>query len=510
MKSKLYIRQLISSLFAWTILATGCAEMPSDARTTEDYPSIFPDYNEITIPVNMAPLNFRLEPRGKCKVLFSANGYQFTISASDYVDIPLKKWRRLLNQAKGDKVTVSVYTPDDKGWVAHRPLYWYISPDPIDSHLVYRLIEPTYANWNEMGIYQRDLTSFCEKEIIANDKTGHNCMNCHSFNQGNPDEMILHMRKINPGTILVKDGSVVKLNTQTNYTISSFVYPYWHPSGQAIAFSTNNTQMSFYEANSKLIEVYDLYSDIVLYNIDENEVYTSPLLSDKEQLENFPVFSPDGKKLYFCSCTRVDSLPQDFDRIKYRLCSIDFDVSQQKFDSKVDTLIDMTSEGKGISLPSVSPDGRHILCSVASSGCFLSWDKESDLYIYNTHTKNFKPANPLNTDHSESYTNWSSNSRWIVFSSRRLDGVYNRPFIAHISSDGNIGKPFLLPQKNPDFYQYLFKAYNLPQFVTREVTVNPQEIAEVVKAAEAKPVKFRTNDHIPSVSGKSDNKSEVN
>lgn len=510
MKSKIHLYRTTLFILVWATLTASCSDMPSDIRSTDEYPLIFPDYNEITIPVNIAPLNFRLEPKGKCKVLFSANGYQFSLAASDYVDIPLKKWRRLLDQAKGDKVTVTVYTPEKKGWLAHRSLQWHISADPIDSHLVYRLIEPTYANWNEMGIYQRELSSFREKEIITNDKTGHNCMNCHAFNQGDPEQMVLHMRKINPGTILIKDGSVVKLDTKTNYTISNFVYPYWHPAGKDIAFSTNNTQMSFFEANSKLIEVYDLYSDIIVYNIDKNEVYTSPLLSDKEQLENFPVFSPDGKKLYFCSCPRVDSLPQDFDRVKYRLLSVDFDASRQEFASKADTLIDLTSEGKGVSLPSVSPNGRYILCSIASSGCFLSWDKESDLYLYDTLSKKFKNAKALNTDHSESYTNWSSNSSWIVFSSRRLDGVYNRPFIAYISEDGNIGKPFLLPQKNPDFYQYLFKAYNLPQFVKGEVTVNPHVIAETAKREVFKHVKFRTTGHTPSVSAEIETKSEVN
>lgn len=510
MKPKIHIRPIISVLLLWSALALSCSERPLEPHSSENCPPIFPDYKEITVPVNIAPLNFRLEPTGKCKVLFSVKDYQFTLSVSDYVNIPLTKWRRLLSKAQGDKVTVTIYTLDHDGWTTHRPFYWHVSPDPIDSHLVYRLIEPTYANWNEMGIYQRELSSFSEKEIIANDKTGHNCMNCHSFNQGDPDQMVLHMRKINPGTILVKDGSVVKLDTKTEHTISNFVYPYWHPSGKDIAFSTNNTQMSFFEANNKLIEVYDLYSDIVLYNTDKNEVYTSPLLSDKEQLENFPVFSPDGKKLYFCSCPRVDSLPQEFARVKYRLCSIDFNVDRQEFASKVDTLVDLVSKGKGVSLPSVSPDGRYILCSVASCGCFLSWDKESDLYLYDTRQKSFEAAKALNTGYSESYTNWSSNSRWIVFSSRRLDGVYNRPFIAHIGENGEIGKPFLLPQKNPDYYQYLFKAYNLPQLVKGAVKVNPHEIAETTKSVVSKQVKFRTDGHIPSISGKPENKSEVN
>ena len=69
------------------------------------------------------------------------------------------------------------------------------------------------------------------------------------FNQGNPNEMVMHMRKINAGTILIQGGACQKLNTKTPHTISNFVYPDWHPSGKQIAFSTNLTQMSFYDAH---------------------------------------------------------------------------------------------------------------------------------------------------------------------------------------------------------------------------------------------------------------------
>lgn len=492
------------------ILAGGCHELPRDAAKQNGLPPIFPDYTEVTIPVNIAPLNFRLEQTGACRVLLAGKDEQFIVSGKGKIDIPLKKWKQLLSRTAGDKVKVTVYQEEKGLWKEYAPFYWYVSPDSTDSHLAYRLIEPTYANWNEMGIYQRDLSSFTEKEIIANDKTGHNCMNCHAFNQRNPGEMVMHLRKTNPGTILVKDGKTVRLDTKTDYTISNFVYPYWHPAGADIAFSTNLTQMSFYEASDKIIEVYDLQSDIVLYNIQQNEAYTSPLLSSPADLENFPVFSSDGKTLYYCTSPTPDSLPQHYNEVQYKLCSIGFDAEKQQFASVADTLIDLTGEGKGLSLPSISPDGRYILCSVASCGCFLSWDKESDLYLYDVHRRESKPVEALNTDQSESCSSWSSNSRWVVFSSRRLDGVYNRPFMAHIGQDGQIGKPFVLPQKDPDLYDALFKAYNLPQFITGEVPASPFELAEAATNQPPTPVKYRKEAHSQQVAVGRENSGEVN
>lgn len=484
-------------LFYWIFSLIGCTHLPDDYIVADDVPPIFPDYTDVTIPVNIAPLNFRVDSALACKVLFSSNDYQFIVSTSSYVDIPFKKWKKLLKGAQNDSITVSVFIKDNKRWIAYNPFTWHVSSDSIDSHLVYRLIEPTYANWNEMGIYQRDLSSFIEKEIISNNKTDRNCMNCHAFNQGDPEQMVMHMRKFNAGTILRKGDQISKLDTKTEHTISHFVYPYWHPDGNDIAFSTNHTHMSFFESNFKPIEVYDSYSDIVIYNIDRNEVYTSPLLSQRDQLENFPVFSPDGKSLYFCVSPRIDSLPQNFKQIKYSLCRIGFNSSDNKFDSKIDTLIDLRDRGLGVSLPSVSPDGRYLICSVARSGAFLSWERDADLYLYDLNNETFREATILNSSDSESCTYWSSNSRWIVFSSKRLDGLHNRLFIAHINKEGDFGKPFLLPQKDPNYNKFLFKAYNLPQFIVDEVTLSPRKIADVVKGLKIKTVEFSSDSHKP-------------
>ena len=85
----------------------------------------------------------------------------------------------------------------------------------------------------------------------------------------------------------------------------------------------------------------------------------------------------------------------------------------------------------------------------------------------------------LNSNDVESYHSWSSNSRWVVFSSRRIDGLYTRPFIAYINSDGNAAKPFLLPQKDVDFYSLSMKSYNIPEFVTDKVKQNGFKLSEI-------------------------------
>lgn len=474
-------------------------------------PPIYPEYQDATIPVNIAPLNFEIRDEGEEHIVqIKGKGEPLVVKGRGVVDIPLRAWRRLLGENQGDSLSVTVFSRQKEDWYRYQPFAWTVSSDSIDGYVAYRLIEPTYANWNGMAICQRDLASFEETEILSNRKSGNNCINCHTFNQGNPDELVMHMRKVNAGTLLIRDGVCQKLNTQTPYTISNFVYPDWHPSGEQIAFSTNITQMSFYDAHPKIIEVYDAQSDIVMYDIQRNEVYTSPMLSDPDKLENFPFFAPDGKRLYFCTCDRVDSLPQQFEKVRYRICSIGFDLASRRFDERVDTLVDLTASGKSATLPSVSPDGRFILCSVAPSGCFSSWIPESDLYLYDLREKTVRPASEWNSEQAESCTSWSSNSRWVVFSSRREDGVYNRLYIAHIDASGRLGKPFLLPQRDPAFNLRDMKAYNLPRLVKGAVRVSPVAIGRCAESASEKTVRFNEQLYKPEIHTPTGSVSEVN
>jgi hypothetical protein len=86
----------------------------------------------------------------------------------------------------------------------------------------------------------------------------------------------------------------------------------------------------------------------------------------------------------------------------------------------------------------------------------------------------------INSDQSDSWHCWSSNSRWIVFSSKRRDQLFTRPYFSHVDQQGHCSKPFLLPQRDPRFYDAFVKTYNLPEFVRDPVTVTPDDLARGV------------------------------
>ena len=460
-------------------------------KELEQIPEIFPDYVDVTIPTNIAPLNFVLvEKPEDARSFFSVENESFEVKASkgSFV-IPVSKWKKLLRAAEGKQVEVKVLYKSGKDWVAYAPFYIHVAKETIDPYIAYRLIEPGYELWNRMGIYQRNLENYSESAIMENKMSGGNCMNCHSFYERNPEKMLFHMRGTYPCTILMNEGKIEKLNTKTEQTISSLVYPSWHPGGRYIAFSVNDTKQAFHVNDKNRVEVYDDASDVVVYDTHKHEIVTTPLLFSKEMFETFPTFSPDGQTLYFCSA-KPYPMPEQFTEIKYSLCAISFDPENRSFGSKVDTLYQAQTEGKSVSFPRVSPDGKYLLYTLSGYGNFSIWHKDADLYMVNLKTKEHFPLTAANSDDVESYHSWSSNGRWVVFSSRRIDGLYTRPYIVYIDENGQSAKPFLLPQKDVEFYHRFMKSYNIPEFITGKVKNQGAKIGKKAKTEEGINLKF--------------------
>ena len=435
--------------------------------------SINPDYKDITVPHNIAPLNFTVNGSLLSFVKYEVDGDSLIVGEKDnQTDIPLKKWHEFLERAQGKQVNVTVVVNQKGIYVAYKPFSFHVSADPIDGYLAYRLIEPGYAIWNQMGIYQRNLTNFEETPIIENKVTKGNCVNCHSFCERNPEHYLFHMRSTLGGTVFVNGDSIDFVNTQAKETISPLVYPYWHPSGDYVAFSTNKTSQGFHP--TQRVEVYDLASDVVVYQIKEHMIISSSRLASKDSYETFPAFSPDGKYLYFCSARAVEKMPEDYAKAKYNLKRIAFDAATANFGDSLETVFDASSIDKSVSFPRVSPDGRHLVFTLHGYGNFSIWHRDADLWCLDLANGGAEPMEALNSDDVESYHSWSGNSRWLVFSSRRDDGLYTRLYISHVDSEGKASKPFLLPQKNPrDYYENLLYSYNIPEFMTGASTVSP-------------------------------------
>jgi hypothetical protein len=126
-------------------------------------------------------------------------------------------------------------------------------------------------------------------------------------------------------------------------------------------------------------------------------------------------------------------------------------------------------------------------------GNFSIWHNEADLYLLNLADGSYKKMDNVNTDRTESYHSWSSGSHWFVFSSRRTDGLYTRSYFAWLDDNGEASKPFVLPQKDPDFYDNCLRSFNMPELITGKVKVNGRNMLKSI-GADAKSVTFELKD----------------
>lgn len=478
------MKHTILTLLTIVVLAS-CSTKIDNLQPTGTDIAIFPDYKNVTAPCNIAPLNFTVTDSAKADaVIISANGDSIICKMNGFnSDISVKQWRKFIADKASATLTFTVCHRENGKWLSYKPFSVTLSSDSIDNTLVYRLIAPGYEIWNRMGIYQRNIETYDEKPIFENRYERGNCVNCHSFCLNNSEKMMMHVRSGFAGTYTFIDGKTGMVDGDFSQFVAKPTYPYWHPNGKFIAYSLNKIFQDFHTADSNIIEVYDDISDVIVYNLESKDIISSPLTCSDKAFETFPCFAPNGSELYFCSASAFDSVKWNYKNAKYNICKVSFDAEKQIFGNTIDTIVDAKSKGKSASFPRISPNGRFLLYTLSDYGNFSIWHNEANLHMIDLSTGDSIDIENINSSRTESYHSWSSNSHWIVFSSRRIDGLYTRLYFAHVDDNGNTSKPVLLPQRNPlEYYLNQFNSYNIPELVKSEVEMSAYETDKKIRS----------------------------
>lgn len=540
----------VGGSFAFLLFLLASCTSPSlpDTYTQgKAHPKIYPDYIDVTVPANIAPLHFQIDQDADTYVTrFSTADDEWLVSGRD-VRPGIKTWRAITAAALDAKspVSVEVYMEHQGQWLRTLPFNITVSPDSIDPYISYRLISPSYVTYEDLTLNQRCLETFDETLIYGNminsDEDNGQCINCHHTQWYNPRRLQFHVRQYLGGTVISYDGKTDKVNLKTDSTLSAGVYPTWHPRQPWIVYSTNMTGQSFHTRDPQKIEVQDTKSNLIFYDVEHGEV--TPITRDTTWLDCFPFWSPDGRYVYYVSAhwERLDTVALDFELIQnykavqYNLYRMPFDEQTRTFGPR-QLIYDAVARNRSVTFPRISPDGRWLMFTEARFGVFHIWHTDADLYLLDlnrvqpipdvvhpivTEIPNpndpsepklwqreradslrevqgamvpmpdiIRPAEALNSEDCESYHSWSSNGRWVIFSSRRTDGNFTRPFIAHHDGNGNFTRPFELPQDDPQYHRLFLRSYNVPEFMAGPVTITPQEFASVIKR-DATPAKLK-------------------
>ncbi len=503
--SKYIATRVLLFIASTLLLLTACVshpDVPASSKEVQSLPDIFPDYCNVTVPCNIAPLNFMLpaaEYDACVARLTTPDGKQQTYGKGVKVQMPESEWHAMLDATRGKSLKVEVWGQKAGEWLAFSPFEIHVAEETIDPYVSYRLVDPTYVAWSYMSIAQRNVTTFEESEIFNNELTSNDrakgqCINCHSYQNYKTDNMLFHVRLSNARTVIVNDGKVSSTNLKRDYTISSGVYPSWHPTEKLIAFSTNLTRQAFFTQHSDKIEVYDLASDLILYDVATDSVHV--VCNDPELLEVYPSWSPDGQWLYYCKSVplpeelRDKDIRSTYEKVQYNLYRRPFEVAMRSFGEE-ELVYDAASKDRSATLPRISPDGHYMLFPEGQYGCFHTRHGDADVMCVSldggfplvndpeAEDSPFLDLSKLNSEgYADTYPTWSSNGHWIMCSTRRYDGTYSRLYFSYFH-DGKVEKAFLLPQEDPEQNTYRLKCYNRPEFMVEPVTISADEFRKV-------------------------------
>lgn len=508
--------------------------LPTDAIPAARPPRLQPMVAGVTLPPNIAPVNFRVEgERGALRVRVvalpasDADASPTDLGASDPVGagraqpatkteearegegatlrgeggvlrIPEATWRRLLGAHPGGLLRYTVYAQQSDGtWRRYAPFTQRIATAPVDRYLTYRLIDPGHQFWRSMGIYERDLTTFAERRVLHNASFRDGCVNCHVPARDGGGTSVMHVRGtpgsgIMPGMLVLRGAEAAYVDTRTSANPAPASFCALHPSGKAVAFAALGLRQ-YFMTHGDAREVFEYAADLGVYRLDRHAMVGDARISRPDHCETYPAWSGDGRFLYF-SRTPItwseveieeNRLPDNYRSVRYDLCRVSYDLATDTF-GPVETILAAETVNRSLVQSAVSPDGRFVVVSALPYGMWPVTKAEADLLLYDTQTRAHRDL-ACNSDHSESYHDWSSNGRWLVFASKRRDGLLTRLYLTRIDAQGRSTPALEVPQADPGASAAFLKVYNVPRFATQPIQVDEADLARRITETTAPP-----------------------
>ncbi|HID09958.1 MAG TPA: hypothetical protein EYP17_01475, partial [Candidatus Latescibacteria bacterium] len=323
--------------------------------------------------------------------------------------------------------------------------------------------------------FVRDIRSFEERPfILARRKY---CFNCHTFSSklGDEGKLAIQVRYMAEGNydlrvylgiydIVSREGWKVRLP----FSIQMSTFLSWSPDGEKLAFSANQQLVTLHPVVYETQFAGEPTSDIAIYDLSRNTAYLLSGASEPDLLEIYPRWTPSGDSLVFAAA------PAGFHpaRVKYDLFVVPFNGGKG---GTPEPIPDASQNGRSNYYPRFSPDGNWFSFCRSGGGSLIK--SSSDIYIMHSDLKGPAQLLECNVDFAaDSWHSWSSNSKWLVFASKRDDGIYARLYFTYIDEEGHAHPAVRLPVKDPPL-----ASYNIPEFVAHRPPIPERGLYEAIR-----------------------------
>ena len=348
-------------------------------------------------------------------------------------------------------------------------LRFRVSEHSTDPLIVYRFVTPLFHGLKTPDIFSREVSSYESKMFLPG--AGSFCTNCHSFpiKPSVPNDQIkmsIAVRR-NVGDKAYKILGIYDFASRKGKTlnINSF-FMGWNPDGTKIAVTGGDKVAVRPLITLETQEFYVLLADILIVDARTLSAHSLPGASDGRYMETLPTWSADGETIVFA---RAPELANEFAERKFNLYKVPYNNGQGGIATPIPGA---SHNGLSNYAARFSPDGKWLAFNKADYSSLVA--PTSDLWILSTEEGAMPRELDCNVPYAgDSHHSWSSNSRWLLFASKRDDGIFARIYITEIDEHGRASPPVELPCLEQTMF-----CYNVPEFVKHTLTVDAMDILE--------------------------------
>ena len=390
------------------------------------------------------------------------------LSAKQRWRIPDGVWRQVKQHAVGRRASLWVKGIKRSGLWSKAPSHvhrsqgvnFHVSEDPADNAVVYRLISPPVHNFKTPDMFVRDVRERRQKLFLS--ARQQYCLNCHCFSSKTGTRGKLGLQVRYKGTDPQPHRMYFALYDIDKQCGQKMILPFkiqmttfmaWSPDETKLALSANQQIGGFKPVVLETQASGEPTSDIAVYDAARGTVWMLPGASGPKDLEIYPAWTPDGKSIVFSSAPTGRHAAQT----QYEIFVVPYN---EGFGGPREPVRGASQNGKSNYYARFSPDGKWFTFTRSDWGSLIK--ASSDIYIMPADLKTDPRPLECNTPYTaDSWHSWSSNSRWLVFATKRDDGILARLYLTHIDHEGHASPAVRLPLEDP--HQRL--CFNIPEFV---------------------------------------------
>ncbi len=394
-------------------------------------------------------------------------------------------WEKIKRKSPVRDITLSVIGFHKNTIVSGAQTVFRISKDSVNAAIFYRAVPLPFSfaleNLELIRWHLGDISSYQPAPALLQNLPL--CGNCHSFTRDGGtlamdvdyanDKGSYVISDIRKQTVLTPEKIITWSDYRRRDGEKTFgLLSQISPDGRYVASTVKDRSIFVAKDDLAYSQLFfPIKGIIVIYDRQTQKYFELPGAGDPDYVQSNPVWSPDGKFIYFAKEKRYHSekaeksdravLPTDYanefingeQEFKYDIHRIPFNNGRG---GRAVPVPGASNNGKSNYFPRPSPDGRWLVYARADN--FMLLQPDAELYIVPAQGGTPRLMTCNNAE-MNSWHSWSPNGRWLVFSSKQ-QGPYTQLWLTHIDEQGRDSPPVLLEN-----LRFNDRAANIPEFV---------------------------------------------